>query len=60
MVEFQVEDLILAFLSLSLLKTVPAEVLDKGKAMANAYMNPSEDTSTETLDPQLKKLESIL
>ncbi|KAG6389332.1 hypothetical protein SASPL_150800 [Salvia splendens] len=44
----------------SLLKTVPDEVLDKGKAMANAYMNPGEDTSTETLDPQLKKLESIL
>ncbi|XP_042032155.1 uncharacterized protein LOC121778816 isoform X2 [Salvia splendens] len=44
----------------SLLKTVPDEVLDKGKAMANAYMNPGEDTSTETFDPQLKKLESIL
>ncbi|KAL1532628.1 hypothetical protein AAHA92_32613 [Salvia divinorum] len=44
----------------SLLETVPDEVLDKGKAMANAYMNPGEDTSTETLDPQLKKLESIL
>ncbi|XP_057799895.1 uncharacterized protein LOC131015508 [Salvia miltiorrhiza] len=44
----------------SLLKTVPAEVLDKGKAMADAYMNPGDDTSPETLDPQLKQLESIL
>ncbi|KAL1552303.1 hypothetical protein AAHA92_13116 [Salvia divinorum] len=44
----------------SLLKTVPAEVLEKGEAMANAYMNPGDDTSPEILDPQLKKLESIL
>ncbi|KAH6804731.1 hypothetical protein C2S51_032978 [Perilla frutescens var. frutescens] len=44
----------------SLLKTVPAEVLDKGKAMADAYLNPDEDASTQNLDPQLKQLESIL
>ncbi|KAK6119637.1 hypothetical protein DH2020_046623 [Rehmannia glutinosa] len=44
----------------SLLKTVPAEVLDKGKAMADAYMTPGEDLAPENIDPQLKQLESIL
>lgn len=44
----------------SLLKTVPAEVLDKGKAMANAYLSPGDDASPEKLDPQLQQLESIL
>ncbi|KAK6140712.1 hypothetical protein DH2020_025543 [Rehmannia glutinosa] len=44
----------------SLLRTVPAEVLDKGKAMADAYMTPGEDLAPENIDPQLKQLESIL
>lgn len=45
----------------SLLKTVPSEVLDKGKAMAEAYLAPEDNSSqTESLDPQLKQLESIL
>lgn len=55
-VEFRVQDLMP-----SLLKTDPAKVLDKGKAaVADAYMNPGEDTSPETLNPQLRQLESIL
>lgn len=49
-----------SFLLDSLLKTVPAEVLDKGKAMADAYINPGEDLAPENLDPLLKQLESIL
>ncbi|KAL2545130.1 hypothetical protein Fot_14363 [Forsythia ovata] len=44
----------------SLLKTVPTDVLDKGKAMADAYRSSEEDTTPENLDPELKKLESIL
>ncbi|KAG8375759.1 hypothetical protein BUALT_Bualt10G0133700 [Buddleja alternifolia] len=44
----------------SLLKTVPAEVLDKGQAMADAYTSQAEDVTPESIDPQLKQLESIL
>lgn len=44
----------------SLLKTVPAEVLDKGKAMADAYLAPEQDSEPENLDPRIKQLESIL
>ncbi|KAL7159122.1 hypothetical protein ABFS83_01G007500 [Erythranthe nasuta] len=45
----------------SLLKTVPAEMLDKGKAMADAYLSPGEDSAApDNLDPQIKQLESIL
>lgn len=46
----------------SLLKTVPTEVLDKGKAIADAYLTPEEDidVAPQNLDPQLKQLESIL
>ncbi|XP_051136839.1 uncharacterized protein LOC127255377 [Andrographis paniculata] len=46
----------------SLLKTVPSEVLDKGKAMAEMYLSPRDDDSSraQDLDPQLKQLESIL
>ncbi|GFQ00037.1 hypothetical protein PHJA_002147700 [Phtheirospermum japonicum] len=41
----------------SLLETVPTEVLDKGKAMADAYLAPDYDLAPENLDPQLKQLE---
>ncbi|KAL0311816.1 UNVERIFIED_CONTAM: hypothetical protein Sradi_5580900 [Sesamum radiatum] len=44
----------------SVLQTVPEEVLNKGKAMANEYINPGNDLAPEDLDPDLKKLESIL
>ncbi|KAF7129680.1 hypothetical protein RHSIM_Rhsim10G0107900 [Rhododendron simsii] len=44
----------------SLLKTVPSDVLDKGKAIADAYRVPEEDTTPGNLDPELKQLESIL
>ncbi|KAA0064710.1 uncharacterized protein E5676_scaffold187G00160 [Cucumis melo var. makuwa] len=42
-----------------LLQTVPADVLAKGKAIADAYISP-EVEETEIEDPQLKQLESIL
>ncbi|KAI3803209.1 hypothetical protein L1987_31358 [Smallanthus sonchifolius] len=44
----------------SLLKTVPTDVLEKGKAIADAYNTPEEDYPPENLDPNLKQLESIL
>ncbi|KAL9258404.1 hypothetical protein AKJ16_DCAP07770 [Drosera capensis] len=45
----------------SLLRTVPAEMLDKGKAIADAYRAPEDDTQLDgDLDPELKQLESIL
>ncbi|KAJ8647498.1 hypothetical protein MRB53_000521 [Persea americana] len=46
----------------SLLQTVPSTVLDKGKAIADAYMTPSdpEDGKLEDLDPDLKQLEKLL
>ncbi|KAJ6818273.1 uncharacterized protein M6B38_408020 [Iris pallida] len=47
----------------SLLQTVPSLVLDKGKAIADAYGNSSyeeEDSKPGELDPDLKKLEAIL
>ncbi|GER35375.1 calcium-binding EF-hand family protein [Striga asiatica] len=44
----------------SLLKTVPADVLDKGKAMADAYLAPGDELAPENFDPQLKQLESLL
>ncbi|XP_073124095.1 uncharacterized protein [Henckelia pumila] len=44
----------------SLLKFVPLEVLDKAKAMADAYFIPDEYLAPENPNPQLKQLESIL
>ncbi|KAH0464192.1 hypothetical protein IEQ34_006978 [Dendrobium chrysotoxum] len=47
----------------SLLQTVPASVLDKGKAIADSYRVPylpTEEKKSEELDPELKKLEAIL
>ncbi|KAL8189458.1 hypothetical protein R6Q57_029024 [Mikania cordata] len=44
----------------SLLQTVPTDVLEKGKAIADAYNTPEEDYPPENLDPNLKQLESIL
>lgn len=44
----------------SLLQTVPSEVLNKGKAIAEAYLTPEETVPPENLDPDLKQLESIL
>ncbi|GAB4854540.1 hypothetical protein Ancab_023121 [Ancistrocladus abbreviatus] len=43
----------------SLLQTVPSDVLEKGKAIADAYRTP-EDAEPEELDQELKQLESIL
>ncbi|KAM7510741.1 hypothetical protein LguiB_009616 [Lonicera macranthoides] len=46
-----------------LLKTVPSEVLDKGQAIADAYLNNEEeggDLAPQNLDPELKQLESVL
>nr|ABF94264.1 expressed protein [Oryza sativa Japonica Group] len=48
---------------LRLLQTVPSAVLDKGKAIADAYRTPTDDyemgDATE-LDPRLKQLQDIL
>ncbi|XP_002281444.2 uncharacterized protein LOC100249293 [Vitis vinifera] len=44
----------------SLLQTVPSDILDKGKAIADAYRTPDEDADPENLDPDMKQLESIL
>ncbi|KAF8370139.1 hypothetical protein HHK36_005956 [Tetracentron sinense] len=44
----------------SLLQTVPSAVLDKGKAIADAYRIPEEDVGPESLDPEIKQLESLL
>ncbi|KAK9273694.1 hypothetical protein L1049_018504 [Liquidambar formosana] len=44
----------------SLLQTVPSDVLDKGKAIADAYRAPEEDAEPERLDPEIRQLESIL
>lgn len=44
----------------SLLQTVPSEVLNKGKAMADAYRRADGEEEGEMLDPEIKKLESIL
>lgn len=46
----------------SLLGTVPSDVLDKGKAIADSYRNSKDDADLEpeNLDPEIKKLESIL
>ncbi|KAK9102445.1 hypothetical protein Sjap_019699 [Stephania japonica] len=43
----------------SVLKTVPSAILDKGKEIAEAYKIPNE-AETETVDPELKQLESLL
>ncbi|OAY26926.1 uncharacterized protein LOC110603085 [Manihot esculenta] len=43
----------------SLLQTVPPDVLDKGKLIADAYRSP-EEPEPESFDPELKKLESVL
>lgn len=50
----------IALLPCSLLKTVPTDVLEKGKAIADAYNAPEEDFAAENLDPNLKQLQSIL
>ncbi|KAK3150636.1 hypothetical protein QOZ80_3AG0235750 [Eleusine coracana subsp. coracana] len=48
----------------NLLQTVPAAVMDKGKAIADAYRTPADDYYVEgnaaELDPRLKQLEDIL
>ncbi|XP_077230643.1 uncharacterized protein LOC143863771 [Tasmannia lanceolata] len=45
----------------SLLQTVPSAVLDKGKAIADAYTTPSSEEDTpENLDTDLKQLEAFL
>ncbi|CAN6307819.1 unnamed protein product [Urochloa humidicola] len=47
----------------NLLQTVPSAVLDKGKAIADAYRTPADDYVEENageLDPKLKQLQDIL
>ncbi|PUZ42582.1 hypothetical protein GQ55_9G593900 [Panicum hallii var. hallii] len=47
----------------NLLQTVPSAVLDKGKAIADAYRTPADEYVEENaaeLDPKLKQLEDIL
>jgi hypothetical protein len=47
----------------SLLQTVPSAVMDKGKAIADAYRTPTDDYAdgnAAELDPRLKQLEDIL
>ncbi|KAK2645013.1 hypothetical protein Ddye_020208 [Dipteronia dyeriana] len=44
----------------SLLHTVPSEVLDKGKAIADAYRTLDEGADPEIFDPEIKQLELIL
>ncbi|XP_071717306.1 uncharacterized protein [Rutidosis leptorrhynchoides] len=44
----------------SLLQTVPTDVLEKGKAIADAYNTIDEDYAPQNVDPNLKQLESIL
>lgn len=45
----------------SLLKTVPTDVLEKGKSVADSYFFAGEEeVAPERLDPELKQLESIL
>ncbi|XP_004501433.1 uncharacterized protein [Cicer arietinum] len=43
----------------SLLQTVPSDVLSKGKVVADSYLD-REEVETESSDPDLKQLESIL
>ncbi|KAK4787819.1 hypothetical protein SAY86_011652 [Trapa natans] len=44
-----------------LLQTVPQEVLNKGRAIADAYRSPDdEEPQPEMSDPEIKQLESIL
>lgn len=47
----------------NLLQTVPSAVMDKGKAIADAYRTPSdgyEEGNGAELDPGLKQLQDIL
>ncbi|XP_050365922.1 uncharacterized protein LOC126784502 [Argentina anserina] len=44
----------------SLLKTVPSDVLDKGKIAADSYRRSLEDVNVDISDPELKELQSIL
>ncbi|OMO86474.1 hypothetical protein COLO4_21139 [Corchorus olitorius] len=44
----------------SLLQTVPSDVLNQGKQIADAYRAPEEDVKPEELDPEMKQLESLL
>ncbi|XWS26472.1 hypothetical protein CRYUN_Cryun26dG0035400 [Craigia yunnanensis] len=44
----------------SLLQTVPSDVLNQGKEIADTYRAPEEDFNPEELDPEMKQLESLL
>jgi hypothetical protein len=44
----------------SLLQTVPSDVLSKGKVIADSYLDREDVVETESPDPDLKQLESIL
>lgn len=44
----------------SLLKTVPSDVLDKGKVAADSYRSSLENADVDISDPELKELQSIL
>ncbi|GKV00056.1 hypothetical protein SLEP1_g12811 [Rubroshorea leprosula] len=43
----------------SLLQTVPSDVLRRGQEIADAYRRPEDDEPNQ-LDPEMKKLESLL
>lgn len=44
----------------SLLQTVPSDVLDKAKAIANSYLTPESNEVPQELDQELKDLQSVL
>lgn len=44
----------------SLLQTVPSDMLDKAKAIADAYRTPDSEVAPGELDQEFKELESIL
>ncbi|XP_004303463.1 PREDICTED: uncharacterized protein LOC101300162 [Fragaria vesca subsp. vesca] len=44
----------------SLLKTVPSDVLDKGKVAADSYRSSLENADVDISDPELRELQSIL
>ncbi|XP_021277645.1 uncharacterized protein LOC110411700 isoform X2 [Herrania umbratica] len=44
----------------SLLQTVPSDVLNQGREVADAYRAPEDDVKPDELDPDIKQLESLL
>ena len=44
----------------SLLQTVPSDILETAKAIADAYRTPESNEAPQELDQDLKELQSIL